>query len=264
MLNFEIYNNGSENWVVFIHGIGGSTMTWKKQIEAFSENYNLLLIDLPGHGKSHDDGEYNISAKKVNKEIKNVLDELQIKKADFVCLSLGTLVVAKFAVKYPEYVNSIIFGGAVIQVDGIYKFLMHATNKIKRLLPHKAMYKMFAHAMMPKANHKRSRMIFIRESLKMKRQSFMSWIEYMTEITHPQKLLDKLKKLNIQMIFISGDEDTFFIKGTKKVASILKTSKIKIIQKCGHVCTIERYKEFNAMALDFLSTVHKKKIPQIC
>ena len=55
MLNYEIYDNKKENWVVFLHGIGGSTLTWKKQIEAFSEKYNLLLLDLQGHGKSKSD-----------------------------------------------------------------------------------------------------------------------------------------------------------------------------------------------------------------
>ena len=50
MLKYEIIDNKAEEWVVFIHGIGGSTKTWNKQIDAFSENYNLLLLDLPGHG----------------------------------------------------------------------------------------------------------------------------------------------------------------------------------------------------------------------
>ena len=50
MLKYEIIDNQAEEWVVFIHGLGGSTKTWKKQIDAFSKNYNLLLLDLPGHG----------------------------------------------------------------------------------------------------------------------------------------------------------------------------------------------------------------------
>ena len=66
MLYFETYDNGSNNWVVFLHGIGGSTKTWKKQIDDFKD-YNLLLIDLPGHGQSKDDE--NITVFHVNYKI---------------------------------------------------------------------------------------------------------------------------------------------------------------------------------------------------
>ena len=50
MLKYELIDNQKEEWIVFVHGIGGSTKTWKKQIDDFSEHYNLLLLDLPGHG----------------------------------------------------------------------------------------------------------------------------------------------------------------------------------------------------------------------
>ena len=54
MLKYEIVNNQKQDWVVFVHGIAGSTLTWKKQVDDFSKQYNLLLLDLPGHGKNAD------------------------------------------------------------------------------------------------------------------------------------------------------------------------------------------------------------------
>ena len=35
-----------------MHGAGGSSSIWYKQLRAFKENFNVLLIDLRGHGKS--------------------------------------------------------------------------------------------------------------------------------------------------------------------------------------------------------------------
>ena len=46
MLKYQAIDNQKEEWVVFIHGMGGSTKTWARQIEAFSKSYNLLLLDL--------------------------------------------------------------------------------------------------------------------------------------------------------------------------------------------------------------------------
>jgi len=42
----------SKEWTIFIHGAGGSSKVWFKQIRAFSENFNVLMLDLRGHGKS--------------------------------------------------------------------------------------------------------------------------------------------------------------------------------------------------------------------
>ena len=251
MLNYKIYNNKKENWIVFIHGMGGSTLTWKKQIDFFSKDYNLLLIDLPGHGDSVK--HKKISIKYVNDKIKEVLDFCNISKANFIGMSLGTLVVANFAVKYPNYVKTIIFGGAAINVDGIYKCLMNTTKVVKSFVPHRILYRVFAHVMMPKKNHKKSRSIFIRESLKMNRKDFLSWIDYLSEISHAKDLLKKLEALNIKTIFISGTEDICFIRGTKKAAKIIH-AKFEEIKKCGHVCTIEKAEEFNILALKFLKT----------
>jgi pimeloyl-ACP methyl ester carboxylesterase len=52
MLHTKPYLNSPEkDWVVFIHGAGGSSSIWFKQIKAYSEEFNVLLVDLRGHGK---------------------------------------------------------------------------------------------------------------------------------------------------------------------------------------------------------------------
>ena len=48
----KINHPKSNQWVVFIHGAGGSSAIWHKQIKPFSNLYNILLVDLRGHGKS--------------------------------------------------------------------------------------------------------------------------------------------------------------------------------------------------------------------
>ena len=257
MLNYKIENNNSNQWVVFLHGIGGSINTWKKQINDFS-NYNLLLIDLPGHGESKT--EEKITHTYVNESIKEVMDLLNIEKADFVGLSLGTLVATHFAIKYPSRVKSLIMGGAVISVEGIYKFLMRLIQGVKRFMPHRLLFHIMAHIMLPKKNHAKSRKIFIRESLKMTRKMFLSWISYISEIAHPDKLIAMLKQLKIKTFFISGDEDRCFLEGTKKVSSSLSKSTLYIIKKCGHVCSIEKAKEFNAAVLNFLQNKNKQPV----
>ena len=42
----------SKAWVTFVHGAGGSSSIWFKQLREFSKHFNVLLLDLRGHGKS--------------------------------------------------------------------------------------------------------------------------------------------------------------------------------------------------------------------
>ena len=53
MLKFKTHiNNKNKQWITFIHGFGGSSNIWHKQVRELSQHHNLLFIDLRGHGKS--------------------------------------------------------------------------------------------------------------------------------------------------------------------------------------------------------------------
>ena len=53
MLNYtSLINSESHPWVTFIHGAGGSSTIWYKQLRDFKKHFNVLLIDLRGHGRS--------------------------------------------------------------------------------------------------------------------------------------------------------------------------------------------------------------------
>ena len=110
MLYHKTYIIGDDkDWVVFIHGAGGSSSIWFQQIKAFRENFNLLLVDLRGHGKSKDffeqyyNNEYTFES--VSHDVLQVLDHLEIEKAHFVGVSLGTIIIRQIAEMAPNRVH---------------------------------------------------------------------------------------------------------------------------------------------------------------
>ena len=47
MLKFKTHiNNKNNDWVTFLHGFGGSSNIWHKQVRELSKYHNLLFIDL--------------------------------------------------------------------------------------------------------------------------------------------------------------------------------------------------------------------------
>ncbi len=50
MLYHKTFELGPDrDWVVFVHGAGGSSSIWFKQLRAYREHFNVLLLDLRGH-----------------------------------------------------------------------------------------------------------------------------------------------------------------------------------------------------------------------
>ena len=82
MLKYKTHiNKNTKQWITFIHGFGGSSNIWYKQIREISKSYNLLFIDLRGHGKSSDiclDPDFNLVTS--CEDIINVLKLLKINK----------------------------------------------------------------------------------------------------------------------------------------------------------------------------------------
>ncbi len=254
MLKYELIDNQKEEWIVFVHGIGGSTKTWKKQIDDFSEHYNLLLLDLPGHGLHASKIIRKVDSQKLHDGIKETMDHLQIESAHFVGLSLGTIVIAHFAIHHPEYVKTIIFGGASLKVSGINRFAVIMANKIKHFVPYQCLYRVFAWFLMPRKHHKKSRSIFLREVVKLNKKTMYAWIDYVQVILQPENVFERLNEVKKRILVISGAEDHCFLKGAKALTERIKNTEIQVIEKCGHVCTIEKWSDFNNMALEFLRT----------
>ena len=71
----------------------------------------------------------------LNEKIKVILDKENIKKANFMGLSLGTLVVSQFAIKYPEYINKLVFIGSVIEVIAFFRFVVAVAVPLRYILP---------------------------------------------------------------------------------------------------------------------------------
>ena len=121
-MNYKIYNNDSKEWVLLIHGLGGSINTWKYQLKDLSE-YNVLAVDLEGHGGSSFEKRRRLLTRSAS-EIYDVLEKENIGKVHVIALSLGTLVAMEFAYLYKDKVKSIVLAGFVLNMNIGYKSLL--------------------------------------------------------------------------------------------------------------------------------------------
>ena len=105
---YERYNQGGEKPLVFLHGWGQNTEMMLPVAKPFIENHEVILIDLPGFGKSGQlDRPYEVSD--YVELLHKLLQKLDIKKPTLIGHSYGGKISLLYASKY-EVEKLVLFG----------------------------------------------------------------------------------------------------------------------------------------------------------
>jgi pimeloyl-ACP methyl ester carboxylesterase len=95
-------DEGTGEALLLIHGMAGSSATWRAVIPALSKKYRVVAPDLLGHGESTKPrGDYSLGAFAAS--LRDLLDELGISQATVVGQSLGGGVAMQFTYQHRDY-----------------------------------------------------------------------------------------------------------------------------------------------------------------
>ena len=259
LLHYRTYEIGPDSpWVTFIHGAGGSSSVWFKQIREFRKEHNVLLVDLRGHGQSAGGmWKKGDTFADISREVIEVLDEVGIKETHVIGMSLGTIVAQTMADNYPKRVKSLILGGAIIRFDIRTKLLLWAGRTVKRFVPYMLLYRLFAYIIMPRKEHEESRMAFVNEAKKVYQKEFIRWFS-LTKLINPYLTRLQISTTAIPTLFLMGEEDYLFIPPIEEVVRKNKGFEFMRIEKSGHVCNIDQPDIFNRLAIDYIAKIEQK------
>ena len=96
--------------IVFLHGSGLSHIVWSLSEQFFSnKDFNVLSIDLPGHGNS--DGPCLDSIEKIADWLEKVFNKLNLDNLTLVGHSQGCLEILEYTSKYKDRINKLVFVG---------------------------------------------------------------------------------------------------------------------------------------------------------
>lgn len=87
--------------IVLVHGMAGSSATWRHVLPALAERFTVIAPDLPGHGESAKPrGDYSLGA--FANGLRDLLVALGHERATLVGQSFGGGVAMQFAYQFPE------------------------------------------------------------------------------------------------------------------------------------------------------------------
>ena len=118
-------DEGSGEALLLIHGMAGSSATWRAVTPGLSKKYRVLAPDLFGHGASAKPrGDYSLGAFAAS--LRDLLDELGIQRVTVVGQSLGGGVAMQFTYQHRDYCQRLVLissGGLGPDVNWILRFL---------------------------------------------------------------------------------------------------------------------------------------------
>ncbi|MBO9128109.1 alpha/beta hydrolase [Bacillus sp. 165] len=252
MLFYKTYGSKTKPPVVLVHGLGGNCNIFCNQLRQYAKHFYVIAIDLPGHGQSPKIAKTeSFSFEKAARSVIDVLDELKIKKAVFVGVSLGTVIIHSVLTLSPERVEKAVLAGAITSHNIKTKVLNYTGIALKRVMPYMWLYRLGAYIIMPRRGHAASRTIFIEEAKKLGYSQFIRWFSI---LGHSDTIYPKMNDNAIPKLYILGEEDHVLLRAVKKDIQKDKSACYHVLANSGHLCNIDQAQLFNEISIDFITS----------
>ncbi|PPA71753.1 2-succinyl-6-hydroxy-2,4-cyclohexadiene-1-carboxylate synthase [Jeotgalibacillus proteolyticus] len=116
--SYHLESKGKGEPILFLHGFTGSGETWKEAVKGLEEEASIILLDLPGHGKTVlPEMPSRYSMEEACRDLAKILDSLKLEKVNVVGYSMGGRAALSFACLYPNRVNKLVLESASPGLD---------------------------------------------------------------------------------------------------------------------------------------------------
>ena len=246
--------------IVLLHGwMADSSMWGRLDTNPATKEYQLIAVDLRGHGKSgkpHDPEKYG---PEMAEDVVRLLDHLKLPKAHLVGYSMGAIVAGKVAATHPERVLSVVYGGQAPILTGMIKADAREIEVFAKAVEEgKGLGSYILEvtpADKPKPTEEQANAIakFLYGNKDVK-----AFAAAGRGIKNLDVTADQLKKCMAPILFIHGAKEADSTK--KRAAAITKLlgrGEIKVIEGGDHITTLTK-PEFGTAILEFLRASKQK------
>lgn len=243
---------GSGPPLVLLHGyVGDGPTTWRRQVEAFSEDFTVVAWDAPGAGRSSDPPEsFGIAG--YADCLAGFVDRLRLKKPHVVGLSFGGALAIAFCRRHPSIPASLILASAYAGWAGSLPAEAAEQRVQQALMLADLSADQFVDALLPTMFSEATPREFVDEFGGTLRAFHPVGFRAMARAS-AEDLRDALPHIKIPTLLVYGDED---VRAPLTVAEHLHASishsTLVVLPGAGHVCNIEAPEAFNRAVRDFL------------
>ena len=237
--------NKNKDSIVFLHGSGLSHIVWSLTEQYLSnQDYNVLSIDLPGHGNS--EGKSLKSIEEISNWLEKVFNELNISDLTIIGHSQGCLEALEYCSKYPKRVKRLVFVGGSYRMPVNQDLIDLAQDGDDQAVK-----------LMMKWSYKNSKKFIggnpVEKIINSPRDIREILAIDLIACNNYKNGSEALKSINCPTLFIFGELDKMVdLEKGKKFAELIPNSETQIIKDCGHMIMFEKAFEMREKISKFL------------
>ncbi|MFW9818169.1 MAG: alpha/beta fold hydrolase [Candidatus Thorarchaeota archaeon] len=251
-LDIFYYDNKLEGMpIVFIHGWLGSSLEWKYQLGHFNLKKHIILIDLPGFGKSgKPNKDYSIDF--YTKQLSDFIKLLGYNEIILIGHSLGGLIAQNICFKYPKLVKKLILisSTTAFSQSTNEKFIGFWVNILFKLFYKTFLKNVIGKIISPENKSKEFKKLY-KNSLKLPKVVVLSIFKNMT---YKFKLKKEQFKISQPTLLIYGGEDKIISKSRfSQLDDLIPISELVIIDNGSHRTMYDNHVEVNELIEEFVN-----------
>jgi 2-succinyl-6-hydroxy-2,4-cyclohexadiene-1-carboxylate synthase len=107
-IDWNVVEQGTGAPLLLVHGFTGSSAAWEDMAGPLGKGRRLVLVDLPGHGRTHLEDPELATVERSAADLAVLLGRLDAVPADVLGYSLGARIALRLAVAHPEVVARLV------------------------------------------------------------------------------------------------------------------------------------------------------------
>ncbi len=252
-LNQYYERHGSGAPLLLLHGLGSSTRDWEYQIPAFAARYEVITVDVRGHGRSEKPpGPYSLPL--FAADILALMRRLEIVPAHVVGISMGGMIAFQMAAQSPEAFRSMVIVNSApeLRLRTLAERLQAAQRMaIVRLLGMRRMGRFLAGRMFPRPEQADIRRTFEARWAENDRRAYLEAFKALLDWS----VAEALPRMDIPALIVAAEADYTPVETKRAYAARMPRARVVVIPDSRHGTPVDQPQRFNQAVLDFLARV---------
>jgi pimeloyl-ACP methyl ester carboxylesterase len=228
-----------------LRGLGRSVSHWHDFHKKLAEKYQVLVIDLPGIGRTSSAWSVMTTLEGVAETVIHVLDHLQIKKTHVMGVSLGGMLALAIGVKYPDRCHSLMVINSSVGGQKLPRLSKGALRALATsLLPlGSTLHQNLAKVLLSGSRKKEDVLTLAAKYQEIARVEGLNFLTTVKQLIAAFRYRDieALQRLKVPVLILYGEDDRFVpVANSLSLHQLIKSSELQSVKGGGHELTLDR------------------------
>ena len=251
---YELQGAGTP--VLFLHGLGSSSNGWAWQRDVFAAQYQVILADVRGHGRSSKPpGPYSVPT--FAADIVGLLDGLDVTAVHVVGLSMGGMIGFQMAVDYPERVKSLTVinsGPELVAHSWKERLFIWQRKLLLNTLSMEKIGQAIGGRLFPEPEQAAYKEMFVAEFVKNDKAAYKA----ATNALFGWSVRDRIGRIQCPVLVLASDQDYTPVSAKEAYVAEIPHARLVVIENSRHAAPIDQPDVVNTAVMDFLAEIESQ------